>query len=74
MVLECANCGSTENVDAVCHHCGKPLCSDLENCRFEIEDSAFDSTTTSPVVAVHCRECWQTFHPGTLPRKSGAVL
>jgi hypothetical protein len=73
MALECANCGSTENVDAVCHHCGKPLCGDLENCRCEIEDSAFGSTPVSPVVAFHCRECWQVHHPGTRPRRPGAV-
>jgi hypothetical protein len=72
MALECASCGSGEKVDAVCHHCGKPLCGDRDSCRFEIQDSAFGSAPASPVVAVHCRECWQTFHPGTRPHRSGA--
>ena len=69
MALECASCGSTEKVDAVCHHCGKPLCRDRENCRFEIEDNAFGNTMTLPVVAVHCRECWETAHHEARPRR-----
>lgn len=63
--LECANCGANKDVLVVCHHCGKPLCHDLQNCRFEIEDDVFSSR----VIAVHCRECWQTFHPNSRPRK-----
>jgi len=75
MALECASCGSTESVDAVCHHCGKPVCGNRENCRFEIQDSAFGSMLVgSSVVAVHCRECWQAFHPGTRPYRSGVDL
>ncbi len=63
MGLECANCGSNETINAVCHHCGKPLCEDQKNCRFEIQDEAFRGTEISPLYAFHCRECLETFHP-----------
>jgi hypothetical protein len=57
-------------VDAVCHHCGKPLCtwepdddSDREACQHWILDEAFrgDHETLKP--ACHCRDCLRTHHP-----------
>lgn len=66
--LDCASCGATEDVHVVCHHCGKPLCNNRENCRIEIEDDAFSGTAEVKVIAVHCKDCWQTYHPHTRAR------
>ena len=67
MALRCAYCNNSD-VEFVCHHCGKPLCKKNLQCRVEISDSAFGASSGSSVVAVHCRECWQRFHPGTPAR------
>lgn len=72
--LECANCGARENVHVVCHHCGKPLCDNRELCRIEIEDDAFSGIRETPVIAIHCNDCWQTCHPHTRARKLGDPL
>ena len=64
--LECGECtavngrwveGTTQmaRVDAVCHHCGKPLCHDhqvfLADEAFSLEKSA------DPPTACHCSAC-----------------
>lgn len=64
MALECAFCDSTEKVETVCHHCGKPLCS-RAGCRVPVEgDPAFSDKVT----AFHCRECAQKYHGKRLPK------
>jgi hypothetical protein len=67
MVWECAECNSreTENgeihINAVCHHCGKPLC---QTDRTQIIDSAFSSEYgAAGRVAFHCKPCRQLHHP-----------
>ena len=57
-------------VDAVCHHCGKPLCTwqpdddcDGEPCQHWILDEAFAGDGGEPVPACHCRDCLRTQHP-----------
>jgi hypothetical protein len=66
---ECAECNAREKlrnpVDAVCHHCGKPLC---RGDRVEIADLAF-AMVPGPIspVAVHCRSCKRQYHPTDIP-------
>ena len=65
MLRECTSCGTTRDVDAVCHHCGAPLCRDRRFCRFEFADEAFHDHPR----AVHCAECAESYHgrqPGGL--------
>lgn len=58
-------------VDAVCHHCGKPLCTwepdedDSEGgpCQNWIFDDAFTAEGDEPVAACHCRDCLGAQHP-----------
>jgi len=60
MGWECGICRVPEvpgelEIDAVCHHCGAPLCpSD----RFELRDPAFGGAR-----AFHCRGCAERYHP-----------
>ena len=68
--LECASCGSTQNVKAVCHHCGRPLCN-RDKCQFEVEDKVFSGKW--PVKAIHCRHCLETHHPDNKLRKTGKL-
>ena len=43
MPLKCAICGTDKDVDAVCHHCGRPICQG-KTCRYlVINDVAFRS-------------------------------
>ncbi|MEV0675519.1 hypothetical protein AB0I60_03245 [Actinosynnema sp. NPDC050436] len=63
MAWECAECHTREGadevfVDAVCHHCGKPLC---HHDRVSVVDDAFGEEDRQ--VAVHCKECKQRHHP-----------
>ena len=66
MSWECAEChvreGADRNfIDAVCHHCGKPLCHQH---RVRLADDAFsDVEGQIPAFAMHCRECKQLYHP-----------
>ncbi len=69
--LECASCGTNDGVYVVCHHCGKPLCENLTECRFELEDDAFADIKSSPIIAIHCRDCSKTFHSTLRPRRLG---
>jgi uncharacterized protein with PIN domain len=65
---ECSHCGKKEPddgvvIDAVCHHCGRPLCS---KDRIAIDDEVFDSRAVPrAAVAFHCEECRKRFHPYT---------
>lgn len=64
---ECAECNSRETdsgtvrINAVCHHCGKPLC---QKDRTQIIDNAF-SSEHGPAgrSAFHCRPCRRLHHP-----------
>ena len=65
MPWECGECNAKENkktrVDAVCHHCGKPLCRDD---RVLIADFVFASESGAiGREAVHCRPCRRQHHP-----------
>lgn len=66
MSWECGECGAVDGrdgatIEAICHHCGKPLC---QKHRRRIEDEAF-SSDDKPLsrVAHHCDECKTTYHP-----------
>jgi hypothetical protein len=65
---ECAECNVKESadwkIDAICHHCGKPLCRDD---RVEIADNAFSSAGSAGPTAVHCRACKRRNHAGAVP-------
>lgn len=39
MAFKCAICGSEQNVNVVCHHCGRPLCEKHRQLR--VNDKAF---------------------------------
>jgi hypothetical protein len=65
MSWHCAECHAPEDsvnrVDAVCHHCGKPLCRQDQ---VLIPDEAFaPASGPSDRNAVHCRPCHRQFHP-----------
>ena len=65
MPWECAEChipeGQGTRIDAVCHHCGKPLCQED---RVVFADNAFAvSARTAGAEAVHCRACRREYHP-----------
>jgi hypothetical protein len=66
MAWTCAECRETEGndkifVNAVCHHCGKPLCG---NDRFRILDEVFSEVEGKVSrMAVHCKTCKQKYHP-----------
>ena len=51
MTLRCAFCSKPDEVDAVCHHCGRPLCAS-DKCRFAKEP---DGDFSGRVKAYHCR-------------------
>ena len=62
MAWECAECNIREGapaeygqvvIEAVCHHCGKPLC---RQDRVHVVDDEFGAP------AFHCRECRQRHH------------
>lgn len=64
MTWECAECHATEKhgarIDAVCHHCGKPLCRDDQEL---VPDLAFASASGEVgAEAVHCRSCKREHH------------
>ena len=67
MAWECGVCDAVEGrdnvkVDAVCHHCGKPLCQKHQ--KFHFVDDAF-SINDTPVnrQAYHCEACKKLYHP-----------
>lgn len=66
MTWKCIECQKAEGekdvvVDAVCHHCGMPLCRQHQRV---ILDDCF-SRATGPLdrSAVHCGACHQHYHP-----------
>jgi hypothetical protein len=65
MAWECAECNTPDRkIDAVCHHCGKPLC---RADRIVIIDDAFASTRAQRgPAAVHCRACRRRYHSGAI--------
>jgi hypothetical protein len=67
MTWECAECNVEDRqnrIDAICHHCGKPLC---RNDQVLIPDNAFAASSgEASQVAVHCRTCRRQHHPGSL--------
>lgn len=64
MPWECGECNVREDsrtrIDAICHHCGKPLC---HGDQVRIPDPAF-ADEPGPIGrdAVHCRPCMQRHH------------
>ncbi|MFJ1762957.1 hypothetical protein ACIOD2_21780 [Amycolatopsis sp. NPDC088138] len=71
MAWECSDCNAREDekekvvVDAVCHHCGKPLCRDHQV--IVGQDEAFaPAAPEEPALrdrsAVHCESCRRTHH------------
>ena len=67
--LECASCGATKNVHAVCHHCGQPLCADSRFCRLEISDNLFQGQPR----AVHCFACAAQYQGWRPPEPAGGL-
>jgi hypothetical protein len=65
MAWECAECNTPDSkIDAVCHHCGKPLCRDD---RIVILDDAFAGVPGQRgTAAVHCRKCRRRYHSGAI--------
>jgi len=60
-------------VDAVCHHCGRPIC--LKN-RYLIADEVFPAPLgTEPTRTYHCKECYQRHHDRVpvVDERTGAV-
>lgn len=64
MAWQCAVCYEREDVNVVCHHCGRPLCAKkqdgIETCRLLVVDDAFAETD---VRAYHCPGCARKHHP-----------
>ncbi len=59
---ECIECNAEEPptpIDAVCHHCGKPLC---RKDQIVIADDAFATFLGEAGRAVHCRACRRRHH------------
>jgi len=75
MAWECSDCNAREDdevaVDAVCHHCGKPLCR--EHQVVVLLDDAFAPVgLKDPVLQnlfpVHCDSCGRAHHGQGLPK------
>ena len=67
MAWECAECGEIEKppkvlIDAVCHHCGKPLCRKCRDRNNTITDPAFAQTGNRSRTAYHCVACRRQYH------------
>lgn len=63
MIWECGSCSQLESrqlvVNAVCHHCGTPLCREDQHLLF---DGAFSGPFAARR-AVHCKPCRDKHHP-----------
>lgn len=78
MAWECSDCNAREDgqgtvvVDAVCHHCGKPLCR--EHQVPVVLDPAFgavavlDAPVFGGLFPVHCDSCGRAHHGQGLPK------
>lgn len=68
LVWECAECNAKESrdkkIDAVCHHCGKPLCHQDQ---IKIADNAFSGAGLAAPTAIHCWSCKRKYHVGAVP-------
>ena len=72
MPWECGECNAREDpkdrqtrIDAVCHHCGKPLCRDDQ---IWIADFVFaEGHGAIGREAAHCRSCRRRHHMTDLP-------
>jgi len=66
MAWECAECNKPEDakrkMNAVCHHCGKPLCSSCHRARFKLVDDAYSDEPGLSQEAYHCGDCRRTHH------------
>ena len=74
MAWECSDCDRKEpggRKITVCHHCGRPVCN-MHRARFD--DDAFSNWPDQAAtrVAVHCLDCWQSFHPQAQDMESGS--
>lgn len=73
MGWRCAECGKAEEgkkfaIDAVCHHCGKPLCRTHQN---RIGDDAFHGHEGQSSRAVHCPQCRRRHHAALFQGDAG---
>lgn len=60
MAWECMEC-LQEKMKVVCHHCGKPLCTEHA---YVLADDAFsDHKGPQSIHAAHCKDCRQAYHP-----------
>lgn len=65
MFWKCAVCGALDDqkdtlVNAVCHHCGKPLCQQHQ---VRLVDPRFGNDSENPQpTAVHCTDCKRKYH------------
>lgn len=66
MAWECAVCNKREGdkvrIEAVCHHCGKPLCADDRVLVLDLDFSGEDGPLSRN--AFHCAECSRRYHAG----------
>jgi hypothetical protein len=56
---------------AVCHHCGKPLC---ETHGVVIADDAFGAGILPAGRAVHCLACKEQYHPRAQDLRAAGVV
>lgn len=64
--MKCTVCEENE-VEVVCHHCGRPLCTQ-PSCDHIIIDPVFNDSTGLPYGlgnerAHHCIKCLENYHP-----------
>lgn len=75
MALKCAICSTEQQVETVCHHCGKPLCDahrvtvtndrafvDSPFKRFALWLLVGDNTKPEPILVYHCPQCKRKHH------------
>jgi hypothetical protein len=70
---ECGDCSQpetrTRRVDAVCHHCGIPLCREHQR---RLLDPAFSGALIGKGLwAVHCADCRTRHHLLLWPSRAG---
>lgn len=66
MAWECADCGDRQEMDFVCHHCGKAVCG---NHGIKIRDNAFVEDVNGDLpYAAHCQSCLALHHSRTPAR------
>ncbi len=58
--MKCSNCDERD-MKVVCHHCGKPLCTN-KKCDAHVKDPAFSDKDDS-ISAHHCSSCLERHHP-----------